>query len=33
MLSAEFESAIPDTERLKTYALNRTATGIGKYLY
>jgi hypothetical protein len=29
MLSAKFETAIPETNRLQTDALNRTATGIG----
>jgi len=29
MPSAGFEPAIPTIERLKTYALGRTATGIG----
>jgi hypothetical protein len=31
MLRAEFEPAIPATKRLQTYALDRAATGIGKY--
>jgi hypothetical protein len=29
MPSAEFEPAIPEIERPQTYALQRTATGIG----
>jgi hypothetical protein len=29
MPSAEFEPAIPAIKRLQTYALDRTATGIG----
>ena len=30
MISAEFETAIPVTGRLRTYALDQTATGIGQ---
>jgi hypothetical protein len=31
MPSAEFEPAIPAIERLQTYALDLTATGIGTF--
>jgi hypothetical protein len=33
MPPAEFEPAIPAAERLQTHALDRSATGIGKYAY
>ena len=32
MPPAEFEPAIPESERRKTYALDRAATGIDKYV-
>jgi hypothetical protein len=33
MSSAGFEPEIPATKRLKTYALDRAATGIGQLTY
>jgi len=32
MRSAEFEPAIPENKQLHTYALHRTATGIGQQM-